>query len=63
VSSGGCGSILLRIRALDKRGWGVGKRTTYKVPLNGRDNVRKWITEIGFSNPYKMDRAINALKK
>ncbi len=33
----------------------------YKVPLNGRKNLRKWVQEIGFSNPYKLNRAMNAL--
>ena len=41
----------------------LSKRTTYKVPLNGRENVRRWVSEIGFSNPYKMNRAMNVLKK
>ena len=39
----------------------LSKHTTYKVPLNGRGNLEKWIKEIGFSNPYKLERAINAL--
>lgn len=33
----------------------------YKVPLNGRQNLKKWIDEIGFSNPNKMKVAIEAL--
>ncbi len=37
------------------------KALTYKVPLNGKFNLRKWVKEIGFSNPYKLERAINAL--
>lgn len=37
------------------------RKTTFKVPLNGKENIRKWVKEIGFSNPYKMKRAINAL--
>ena len=39
----------------------LSKRTTYKVPLNGKKNVAKWLKEIGFSNPYKLKRAIKAL--
>ncbi|MFH1225096.1 MAG: LAGLIDADG family homing endonuclease [Candidatus Diapherotrites archaeon] len=35
-------------------------RTAYKVPLNGKANLRKWISEIGFSNPYKLARAMAA---
>ena len=36
-----------------------GGRIVYRVPLNGKANIRKWIKEIGFSNPYKLNRAIN----
>jgi len=35
------------------------KRTAYKVPLNGKENIRKWINEIGFSNISKLKKAIN----
>lgn len=38
------------------------KLTAYKVPLNGRENLKKWVAEIGFSNPYKMRRALDALE-
>ena len=38
------------------------KRIAYKIPLNGKENIRKWITEIGFSNPYKLKRAISYLE-
>lgn len=38
------------------------KRTAYKIPLNGKENVKNWIKKIGFSNPYKLKRAINALE-
>ena len=41
----------------------MSKRTTYKVPLNGSANLNKWVEEIGFSNPYKMNRALSYLKK
>jgi len=45
--------------------WGykskLSKFTAYKVPLNGRKNLEKWIKEIGFSNPYKLNKALNAL--
>jgi hypothetical protein len=34
----------------------------YKVPLNGKENIKKWISEIGFSNPYKMKRALEFTK-
>jgi hypothetical protein len=34
---------------------------TYKVCLYGKTNLKKWINEIGFSNPYKLQRAISAL--
>jgi hypothetical protein len=33
------------------------KRNAYRVPLYGKENVRKWIDVIGFSNKYKLDRA------
>ncbi|MEK6927123.1 MAG: LAGLIDADG family homing endonuclease [Nanoarchaeota archaeon] len=29
----------------------------YRFGLNGQDNLKKWIKEIGFSNPYKLERA------
>lgn len=40
----------------------LSSRTTYKVPLNGYDNLAKWLEEIGFSNPNKLNRAISASK-
>jgi len=45
--------------------WGCYSRLStheaFKVPLNGKQNLQKWLEEIGFSNPYKRQRAINAL--
>jgi len=41
----------------------AGGRDTYKVPLNGKENIRKWIKEIGFSNPYKLNRAVSYIKE
>ncbi len=41
----------------------LSKRITYKIPLNGKDNLLNWVKEIGFSNPYKMKRALSYLKK
>lgn len=35
----------------------LSRRTTYKIPLNGRTNLKLWIEKIGFSNPYKLERA------
>jgi len=40
----------------------LSSRTTYKIPLNGYDNLAKWLEEISFSNPNKLNRAISALK-
>jgi len=40
----------------------MSKLTTFKVPLNGKQNLRKWVAEIGFSNSYKMNRARRALQ-
>ena len=34
---------------------------TYRFGINGRDNLRKWMKEIGFSNSYKRDRALSYL--
>lgn len=34
----------------------------YRFGIYGQDNLKKWINEIGFSNPYKMERAISYLK-
>jgi len=38
------------------------KLTVYRIPLNGKQNVRSWLDKIGFSNPYKLEIAINSLK-
>ena len=35
----------------------MSKNLGYRFGLNGRNNLRKWIDEIGFSNPYKLQRA------
>lgn len=32
------------------------KRKSYKIPLNGKDNLKKWIDKISSSNPYKLQR-------
>ena len=37
-------------------------KRSYKICLNGQNNLKKWIKEIGFSNPYKFERAIDFLK-
>lgn len=34
---------------------------SYRIALHGKENLRKWIDEIGFSNPYKKQRAISYL--
>lgn len=39
-----------------------GKRISYKVPLNGKENLKRWVDEIGFSNPNKFNRAVSYLK-
>jgi len=55
--------------ALIKKGFKVpkiwsykSKNLTYKVALNGQKNLEKWVNEIGFSNPYKLNRAKKYLK-
>jgi len=35
---------------------------SYRVALYGRENLKKWMDEIGFSNPYKYERAIQYLR-
>ena len=40
----------------------LSKRYAYRVPLYGRDNIKKWINEIGFSNKYKLDRALEYIQ-
>ena len=35
---------------------------SYKLALNGKENLKKWIEKIGFSNPYKQGRALNYLE-
>lgn len=35
----------------------LGTCPTYRVPLNGYKNVEMWLNEIGFTNPYKLNRA------
>jgi len=34
----------------------------YKVTLYGRNNLKKWIEEIGFTNPYKKERALSYME-
>lgn len=34
----------------------------YRIGLYGRENLKKWMDKIGFSNPYKYNRAMNYLK-
>jgi hypothetical protein len=38
------------------------KRIAYRVCLYGKENIRKWLNEIGFSNLYKKNRALNYLQ-
>jgi len=38
------------------------KLIAYRVPLNGKQNVKLWLDKIGFSNPYKLEIAKNSLK-
>lgn len=33
----------------------------YRIGLYGKENLRRWINEIGFSNPYKQNRALTYL--
>jgi hypothetical protein len=35
----------------------MSKRLAYRVPLYGRENVKRWLNKIGFSNKYKESRA------
>ena len=37
-------------------------KISFKVSLNGQKNLKKWIDEIGFSNPYKLKRATSYLR-
>jgi hypothetical protein len=58
---------------LDSRGfyttkvWSYRSRVSttplYKIALNGRKNLNKWLIEIGFSNPHKRAIALNATLK
>lgn len=34
----------------------------YRFGLYGQNNLKKWVDEIGFSNPYKLERALSYLK-
>jgi hypothetical protein len=34
---------------------------SYKLSLNGKKNLQKWLEEIGFSNDYKLNRALSYL--
>lgn len=53
---------------LSERGYRLGKirefsrpkvRKVFRVALYGRENIRKWLKEIGFSNEYKKQRAVS----
>ena len=39
----------------------ISSHVAYRVPLNGRENLKKWVNAIGFTNPYKLQRATSAL--
>jgi len=41
----------------------MSKNLCYRFGLYGQKNLKKWVDEIGFSNPYKLERALNYLKK
>ena len=34
----------------------------YRFSLHGKENIRKWVQLIGFSNPYKLERAMSYIK-
>ncbi len=57
--------VLINKRFRVAKIWGykskLSKRVAYKVPLNGKSNLKNWVNEIGFSNPYKLNRAIDYL--
>ncbi|MCX6750979.1 MAG: hypothetical protein NTZ83_05960 [Candidatus Pacearchaeota archaeon] len=38
------------------------KRIAYRVCLYGKENIRKWLREIGFSNLYKKNRALEYIQ-
>ena len=40
----------------------LSKRLAYRVPLHGKENIKKWLEKIGFSNKYKRERAINYIQ-
>lgn len=40
----------------------LSKRTAYRVPLHGKENVKRWLSEIGFSNKYKEQRALEYIQ-
>ncbi len=40
----------------------LSKRIAYRVPLYGKNNVKKWLNEIGFSNKYKLKRAVEYIQ-
>jgi len=35
----------------------------YKVGLYGKANLSKWVRDIGFGNPVKLEKALNALQQ
>jgi hypothetical protein len=38
-------------------------QTIYRVWLSGKENIRKWVALIGFSNKYKFDKAVEILRE
>ncbi len=50
-----------RITKIRTSTWRQSKFKSYKVCLYGKKNLRKWIEEIGFSNPHKHLKAISVL--
>ena len=52
-----------RVNKIRKSKSKLSKHGAYRIALNGKESVKKWIKEIGFSNPYKMNRALEYIKK
>jgi len=51
-----------RVNKIRKSMSKLSKLVTNRIVLNGKENLRKLVNEIGFSNPYKLERALSYLK-
>jgi len=53
--------IGFRVSLRENTGKQINALKAYKIALYGKENLKRWIKEIGFTNPYKLNRALSYL--